>query len=130
MKPLEGAREAFASAREVLLPAVPIALLAIGLLVLAYFWLEPNPPKHVVLATGPARGAYDEIGQRYREALARYGIEVTLLPSQGSADNLQLLQEGSADIEIVQRGSSDNAPATYAGVVQLGRVCIAPLSVF
>ena len=130
MKPLEAAREALVSVRHVLLPALPIALVAIVLLVLAYIRLDPNPPKHVVLATGPAHGAYDEFGQRYRAALARYGIEVTLLPSQGSVDNLQLLQEGRADVAFVQGGSSERSPEASEDMVTLGSVFLEPLWLF
>ena len=67
---------------------------------LAYLWLDPTPPKRVTLATGPAQSAYDEFGKRYRKALAANGIEVVLLPSQGSSDNLRLLREGKADLGL------------------------------
>src|SRR4051812_42944688 len=130
MKLVHGARESLVAVREVLFPALPIALLAVWLLALAYFWLEPNPPKHVVLATGPARSAYDEFGQRYREALARFGIEVTLLPSQGSLDNLMLLREGRADLAFVQGGSGGQTPAASDGVLTLGSVSLEPLWLF
>ena len=42
------------SIRDLLLSAGPVAVLAVGLLVLAYLWLDPTPPKRVTLATGPA----------------------------------------------------------------------------
>ena len=50
-------RYTLVSLRDLLLSAGPFALLAIGLLVLAYLWLDPTPPKHVTLATGPAQNA-------------------------------------------------------------------------
>ena len=80
-----GIRYTLVPLRELLLSAGPFALLAIGLLLLAYLWLDPNPPKRVVLATGPAQSAYDEFGKRYQKALAADGIEVYLLASEGSA---------------------------------------------
>jgi TRAP transporter TAXI family solute receptor len=83
----------------------PFALLATVLLTLAYWWLDPNPPKRVVLATGPAQSAYDEFGKRYAKILAARGIEVVLLPSEGSSANLALLQSGKADLGFVQGGS-------------------------
>jgi len=129
-KAMEQARDAFASTRELLLPAIPIALLTVGLLVLAYFWLQPNPPKHVVLATGPARSAYDEFGERYRKALEPYGIEVTLLPSQGSLDNLQMLRDGRADLAFVQGGSNDRPSSEDAALVSLGSLFLEPLWLF
>jgi hypothetical protein len=126
----EHARDALGSTRELLLPAIPIALLTIALLVAAYFWLQPNPPKHVVLATGPARSAYDEFGERYRKALAAYGIEVTLLPSQGSLDNLQMLRDGRADLAFVQGGSNDRPSSDDASLVSLGSLFLEPLWLF
>lgn len=83
----------------------PFLLLAFLLLALAYWWLDPNPPKRVVLATGPAQSAYDEFGKRYVKLLAARGIEVVLLPSEGSSENLALLQSGKADLGFVQGGS-------------------------
>jgi TRAP-type uncharacterized transport system substrate-binding protein len=83
----------------------PFALLATLLLALAYWWLDPNPPKRVILATGPAQSAYDEFGKRYAKILAARGIEVVLLPSEGSSANLALLQSGKADLGFVQGGS-------------------------
>jgi ABC-type uncharacterized transport system permease subunit len=43
----------------------PFVLLATVLLVLAYWWLDPTPPRRVVLATGVDQGAYSEFGKRY-----------------------------------------------------------------
>jgi len=40
------------SFRDLVATAVPFALLAVGLLTLAYWLLDPTPPRHVVLATG------------------------------------------------------------------------------
>ena len=58
-----------------------------------------------MLATGPAQSAYDEFGKRYVKLLAARGIEVVLLPSEGSFENLALLQSGKADLGFVQGGS-------------------------
>ena len=64
------------SLRDLAVSIGPFALLTLALLALTYWWLDPNPPKRVVLATGPAQSAYDEFGKRYATALARYGITV------------------------------------------------------
>ena len=88
------------SLREVLLSSGPFVLLTIALLVLTYWWLDPNPPQKVVLATGPEQSAYDTFGKQYAQALARYGITVELLPSEGSSANLELLRTGRPDEEL------------------------------
>ncbi|MFO1246094.1 MAG: TAXI family TRAP transporter solute-binding subunit [Ramlibacter sp.] len=118
------------SIRELLISAGPFALLAVGLLVLAYLWLDPTPPRRVTLATGPAQSAYDEFGKRYRKALAANGIEVVLLPSEGSSANLQLLRDGKADLGFVQGGSADIAVDDENAIESLGSLFVEPVWLF
>ena len=84
------------SIRDLIASAGPVIFLVIGLLVAAYWWLQPQPPKQVTLATGPAGSANAEFGKRYAAALKTDGIEVVLKPTDGSQDNLQLLRNGEA----------------------------------
>ena len=127
----KGIRYSLVSLRELLLSAGPFALLAIGLLLLAYLWLDPNPPKRVTLATGPAQSAYDEFGKRYQKALAANNIEVRLLASEGSSANLRLLREGKADLGFVQGGSSEQKTVEGgAGIESLGSLFVEPVWLF
>ncbi len=128
------------SIREMLVSGGPFILLAALLLTLAYLWLDPTPPRRVTLATGPAQSAYEEFGKRYAKALAVNGIEVRLIPSEGSSDNLRLLREGKADIAFVQGGSSGSADAAAAtgadsappeeGIDSLGSLFVEPVWLF
>ncbi|PKO32159.1 MAG: C4-dicarboxylate ABC transporter substrate-binding protein [Betaproteobacteria bacterium HGW-Betaproteobacteria-9] len=118
------------SLRDLAVSIGPFALLTLALLTLTYWWLDPNPPKRVVLATGPAQSAYDEFGKRYATALARYGITVELLPSEGSSANLELLRAGKADIGFVQGGSADIGYDDEESIVSLGSLFVEPLWLF
>ncbi len=118
------------SVRDLLVSAGPLVLLTVGLLVLAYWWLDPNPPGRVVLATGPAQSAYDEFGKRYAKALAANGIEVVLLPSEGSSANLQLLRDGKADLGFVQGGSAEQAADDESTLQSLGSLFLEPVWLF
>jgi ABC-type amino acid transport substrate-binding protein len=118
------------SLRDLLVSAGPLVLLTLALLTLAYGWLDPNPPKRVTLATGPAQSAYAEFGQRYRKALAVQGIEVVLLPSEGSSDNLRLLRQGKADLGFVQGGSARAAEPDDDKPVSLGSLFLEPVWLF
>ncbi len=123
-------RHTLLSIRDLALSAGPFALLAIALLLLAYFWLDPTPPRHVTLATGPAQSAYDEFGKRYRKALASNGITVTLLPSEGSSANLRLLRDGKADLGFVQGGSNERSAGEEAALESLGSLFVEPVWLF
>ncbi len=122
--------------RELLFTAGPFALLAAGLLWGAYHLLQPTPPRTVVLATGVAQGAYDSFGKRYAELLARHGITVQLRNTQGSAENLALLQQpgSGVDIAFVQGGTwqkpAGDAADTDPGLQSLGRMFHEPVWLF
>ncbi len=118
------------SLKEMLLSAGPFALLTIALLALTYWWLDPNPPKRVILATGPAQSAYEEFGKRYKESLARYGIEVQLLSTEGSSDNLEKLRTGQADLGFVQGGTADIGYDEEDTLTSLGSLFVEPLWLF
>ena len=123
-------RHTLLSIRDLALSAGPFALLAMALLLLAYFWLDPTPPRRVTLATGPAQSAYDEFGKRYQKALASNGITVTLLPSEGSSANLQLLRDGKADLGFVQGGSNEHGAGEEAALESLGSLFVEPVWLF
>lgn len=118
------------SLRDLAASAGPFIVLALALLALAYWWLDPNPPKRVTLATGPAQSAYEEFGKRYAKALAAEGIEVVLRPSEGSAANLQLLREGKVDVGFVQGGTSDYTEQDEEDLASLGSLFVEPLWLF
>ena len=118
------------SLREMVMSFGPFALLTIALLGVAYWWLDPTPPKRVVLATGPDQSAYAEFGKRYAEALKRYGISVELLSSEGSSANLELLRQGKADLGFVQGGTAELQPDDADELVSLGSLFVEPVWLF
>lgn len=133
-------RDALLSLRDLFTSVGPVVALVAAVLGAAYWWLDPQPPKTVTLATGPAGSAYAAFGQRYAEALAADGIEVRLLPTDGTVGNLQALREGRADLAFV-RGGSGPAPADSAaplaaempddtGLQSLGALFYEPLWLF
>ena len=57
---------------------LPITAVIVAAFALTWRHVDPAPPRHVVMATGSAVGAYDSIGQAYRVLLAREGINLFL----------------------------------------------------
>ncbi len=72
--------------------------------VLAWSFVDPAPPDSIRMATGPEGGAYHRYGLAYREALAKEGVSVELRPTEGTAENLALLDRGEVEIAFVQGG--------------------------
>ena len=128
-------RHTLLSARDLLVTAGPFALMVLVLLALAYWVLDPTPPKRVVLATGPEQGAYAEFGKRYAALLKTQGILVELQPTQGTSENLALLRDESSKVDLafvqggadLARGADDIA---NAGLVSLGSLFFEPVWLF
>ena len=105
----------------------PIAIVVLGIVV-ALLFVEPPPPAKVKIAGGAEGGAYAGAAVHYADALRVKDIEVEVLTTQGSVDNLDKIKNKQADIAIVQTGLAADLGAN--GVRAIGAVFYEPLWVF
>ncbi len=102
--------------------------------VVAYQFVEPAPPKHIVITTGSEAGAYYQFAQRYANILARDGVTLEVKSSAGSLENLQRLKDNEAQIAFVQGGviepPEDPDAEDESGLYSLGSMFYEPIWVF
>jgi TRAP-type uncharacterized transport system substrate-binding protein len=118
------------SIRDLFVSFGPFIALGVVLLGLAYWWLNPNPPKTVTLATGPAQSAYDELGKKYVTYLKANGITVKTVQTEGSSANLKLLRDGLVDIGFVQGGTNELSEKDQDSLATLGSLLMEPIWLF
>ena len=119
--------------RDALVIGVPVLALVALAFWIALRFVEPAPPDHLVMATGPAGGTYQRYGEQYRRYLAEYGVTLELRPSSGSVQNFAWLRDGKVDVAFVQGGEAEPAPADAAGeppIVSLGALYYEAMWVF
>jgi TRAP-type uncharacterized transport system substrate-binding protein len=119
-----------ASFRELALLVLPLAIVAAaGVWFLARF-VQPAPPKVVVMSTGAPDGAYHAFALRYKAHIAQYGITLELKPSAGSVENLQRLaaRKDGVQLALVQGGLVNEQNAR--GLVTLGSMFYEPGWIF
>lgn len=92
------------SFRDLLATAWPIVLIVLAGFVFAYQFVEPAPPRRLIMSSGPESGAYHAFAQRYATLLARNGITLEIRSSHGSLENVERLLKGEADVAFVQGG--------------------------
>ncbi|WP_291993836.1 TAXI family TRAP transporter solute-binding subunit [Candidatus Accumulibacter sp. ACC003] len=128
---MERLRARLVAVRYLLATAWPIVVItAIGLIV-AYQFVEPEPPRRLRISTGDAAGAYHSYAQRYAPLLAAKGITLEILTSAGSIENLQRLDHGDADVAFVQGGIVPPAADPESTHLRsLGSVSYEPVWVF
>ena len=95
------------------------------------FWvIHASPPKVIVITAGTPGSSFETNAVQYRQILARSGVTVKILPSRGSTENLDRLQDPSIQVDVgfVQSGMT-NGP-NRAKLVSLGSISFQPLLVF
>ena len=66
------------------------------------FCLQASMAWSFTIATGPSDGSYFQIAQDIKNVAAKDQIDIQVLPTKGSIENIQLLGSGKVDLAIVQ----------------------------
>lgn len=85
----------------------PAGIVTVIGFVITFFFIEPAPPRSLVIATGPEDGNYYKTGLAYAEFLKEKGIDLQVRETAGSLENFDLLMnDDNVDIAIVQGGAA------------------------
>lgn len=97
---------------------------------LALVYFIPTPPSKVVMATAFKGASFEYYGRQYQEIFARSHVRLELRETAGAVENLKLLQDPNAGVQIafVTGGLSDAKHAP--GVLSLGTVYDQPFWIF
>ena len=108
-----------------------------GLLVLsalsiyaALHFVRPAPPDTLSMAAGPEGSTFRSVAERYQKILARSGITLKIVPSEGSLDNLKRLADPTSGIDIALVQSGIAAGIDTSDLVSLGSLFYQPELIF
>ncbi len=108
----------------------PLALLVVLGFVWAFQHIKPAPPDHIVIASGEKDGAYHAFALRYQELLKPQGIDLEIISTRGSVENLELLRQDKVDIAFVQGGVAQAGSESPMLLEGLGSLYYEPLWLF
>ena len=108
-------------------PAITIAVTTAAIAGAAIVMLRSMPPHQIVMVTGPEGDAYYEVGKRYRAALAKADVEVRLVPTAGSVENLAMLRDPHSDASVALIQGGIPGAGDTPGLESLGTVFYEPL---
>jgi len=94
------------------------------------FVFESLPPRTIVMATGAEGGANYELGIRYREILARAGVELRLQPTTGSLENLRRLRDSKSGVSVGFTQGGTTTKKESPELESLGTIFYEPLWLF
>src|ERR1700748_889029 len=92
--------------KDVVLAFSPVVLILALVVFAAYHYVNPAPPKRVVISAGDPQGNYFAAATEYKEVIKKEGIDLEILPSKGAWENLKRLEDvhSGVDIAFVQDG--------------------------
>ena len=114
--------------RAAALCALLLMTLAVGFA--AFWFFHSAPPGAITITSGPEGSIFQTNAAKYSSILARNGVKLKILPSEGSLENLRRLVDPSfrVDVGFVQGGVSDGLKIDKLG--SLGSIFYAPILVF
>jgi TRAP-type uncharacterized transport system substrate-binding protein len=118
------------SRRDLLRTGLMAALVAAACLWASFLFLDPIPPRRIVLASGPEYGLYHQHALRYKAALAREGVTLDERLTEGAGENLRLLldRKSGVDIAFLQGGLA--RPPESDALVMVASLYFEPLWTF
>lgn len=86
----------------------PFALLALVGVAIVWPMIQPAPPRHVVIATGPEGSSYNDFAEEYAKYFAQRGVKLEIRKTNGSRENYELLNDpkSGVDAALVQGGTA------------------------
>ncbi len=107
-----------------------IVLIVMVTVFAAYWFFHSAPPDTITITSGPEGSIFQMTAEKYGKILARNGVKLKILTSQGSQENLKRLANTSfhVDIGFVQGGVSGGLKID--NLVSLGSISHQPLLVF
>lgn len=107
-----------------------ILIISLGVSLVAFGFFDTAAPNTLTITSGPEGSGFRRNAEQYKTILAKQGVTLKILPSEGSHDNLQKLSNPkiSADVGFVLGG--ENNTAASENLVSLGSVSYQPLMIF
>jgi hypothetical protein len=116
--------------RDLAWTSLPFVALFAVLVALVVWLVDPAPPRTITISAGPRDSSFMQIADEYRKILARNGVTLKVLESDGSVQNLDRLLDPKqkVDIALVQGGVAGERDTS--SLMSLGSVTYVPLVVF
>jgi len=107
-----------------------LILIVLVTVLIVFLFINSTPPKTIIMTSGDDNSMFYKIAGRYAKILARNGVTLKVIKSEGSLENLERLSDPSyrVDAGFVQSGLTKGRKIDK--LVSLGSVAFEPLFVF
>ena len=107
-----------------------IALVCVGIAAALVIFFAEGTPSSFTIASGPAGSSFDRYAEQYQKILARQGITLKIVHSDGSFDNLHKLNDPKSGVDVAFVQGGDAGTTEVEHLSSLGSISYQPLLVF
>jgi TRAP-type uncharacterized transport system substrate-binding protein len=107
-----------------------LILIVLVTVLIVFLFVRSAPPKTIIMTSGDNDSMFYKIADKYAKVLARNGVKLKIIKSEGSLENLERLSNPSyrVDVGFVQAGLAKGQKIDK--LVSLGSVAYEPLFIF
>ena len=107
-----------------------ISFTALVLIIATFWFFNSAPPNTLIITSGDEGSLFQRNAEKYAKILARKGVKLKILPSEGSLENLERLADPKfhVDVGFVQAGVAKGQ--NIDNLVSLGSISYEPLYLF
>src|SRR5215469_3078198 len=116
-----------ATRRYLVMASIALVVLTGVVTWLTFVLFRPTPPRSVTMAIDPEGSFNAIIAKRYRELLARDGIELKLVPSAGAVESVARLQDPNSNVSVAIIPSGITDEHKSPDLISLGTLFYEPL---
>lgn len=102
--------------------------MVIGLGIIAF--VNSSAPTSITITSGPPNSSFQRNAERYRKILARQGVTLHILPSEGSVQNLKRLNDPKVQVDVGFVLGGESGEANADKLMSLGSIAYQPMLVF
>ncbi len=108
----------------------PVLLLSAAAILAALHFVRPAPPHSLTISSGPKGSTFETVAYQYQKILARNHIDLKVVNSEGSLQNLDRLCDAHSGVDIALVQSGITACGETSDVDSLGSMFYQPLTIF
>jgi NMT1-like family len=107
-----------------------LILIVLVAVLIIFLFIRSAPPKTIIMTSGDNDSMFYKIADKYAKVLARNGVKLKIIKSEGSLENLERLSNLSyrVDVGFVQAGLAKGQKIDK--LVSLGSIAYEPLFIF
>ena len=116
--------------RGLVLTMATVLIVGLALSLAVFIFFNTAAPNTLTITSGPAGSSFSRNAEKYQKILAREGVTLKILPSDGSTQNLKRLTDPQSAVDVGFVLGGEVAGTDVSRLMSLGSINYQPMMIF